>query len=212
MPRPAPDASPELAAHVAAARAGDAAAWRPLLTRYQLPLFTYAQELLRHETAALDLVQDTFIAAHRHLGSLRDDARFGSWIFGIAHQKIIQHWRRAGREIPLDADALAATPDDSAPDPRDGLLRTEQAAALLALVDELPPPQRAVLVLHLIEDFPLEAIAEITAAPLGTVKSRLFHARRALRERLASAAPDARSSDPAAVPARPRPASAPSRP
>lgn len=207
MSRSAPtsDDSPAFAAHVASARAGDATAWGPLLARYQLPLFTYAQDLLRHETAALDLVQDTFVAAHRHLGSLRDDARFGSWIFGIAHQKIIQHWRRYGREQPLDADALAATPDDDAPDPRDGLLRSEQAAALLALVDELPPPQRAVLLLHFLEDFPLEAIAEITAVPLGTVKSRLFHARRALRERLAAASDNIRSADPATAIAQPRP-------
>ena len=208
----APDIPADLRAHLAAARAGDPAAWEPILSRYQLPLFSYAQELVRNETAALDLVQDTFIAAHRYLGSLRDDARFGSWLFGIAHQKILQHWRRAGREEPLDSDTLTATPDDDAPDPRDGLLRAEQASALFALVDELPPPQRAVLLLHFLEEFPLEAIAEITAAPLGTVKSRLFHARRALRERLAAATPNFRSPDPAATLARPRTASAPARP
>ena len=55
MPRPA-DTPSDPAAHVASARAGEAAAWGPLLSRYQLPLFTYVQELLRHETAALDLV------------------------------------------------------------------------------------------------------------------------------------------------------------
>lgn len=190
---------------IAAARTGQGAAWRALLERYQIPLHTYARELLHHDTAALDLVQDTFIAAHRHLPGLRDDSRFGAWLFGIAHQKIILHWRRADREEPLDADALDATPDELAPGPRDGLLRSEQAAALLDLVDELPPPQRAVLLLHFIEDFPLETIAEITAAPLGTVKSRLFHARRALRERLD--APDsAHPAAPAAAIVRPRPA------
>ena len=204
MPRSASSPPPPdvPASAIAAARSGDGAAWGALLDRYQLPLFTYAQELLHHETAALDLVQDTFIAAHRHLPALREDARFGSWLFGIAHQKILLHWRRAGREEPLDADTLAATPDDSAPDPRNDLLRAEQADALLALVDELPPPQRSVLVLHLLEDFPLEAIAEITGAPLGTVKSRLFHARRALRERLS--APAASPCDPVAALPRPQ--------
>ncbi len=188
MPRPTAPSARDLASAVAAARTGQTAGWSALLDRYQLPLFTYAQELIHHETAALDLVQDTFVAAHHNLATLRDDARFGSWLFAIAHQKVVQHWRRAGREEPLDGDALAATPDDLAPDPRDGMLRAEQAVALLALIDELPPPQRAVLLLHLVEDFPLEAIAEITAAPLGTVKSRLFHARRTLRERLTATA------------------------
>lgn len=175
---------------VAAARRGETTAWARLLERYQTPLFSYARELLREDTAALDVVQDSFVAAHRHLSTLRDDARFGSWLFGIAHQKIVQHWRRAGRSEPLDADTLAATPDDAADDPRERLLRSEQGAALLALVDELPATQRAVLVLHLLEDFPLHEIAEITGAPLGTVKSRLHHARRALRERILAADAD----------------------
>ena len=128
-------------------------------------------------------MQATFVRAVRHIGTLRDDARFGGWLFGIAHQLCVQHWRRAGREQPL-GDLLDDTPDESAPDPRDLVLRAEQGEALLALVDELPPPQRAVLVLHVLEEFSLDEIAAITGAPLGTVKSRLHHAKRVLRQRL----------------------------
>ena len=128
-------------------------------------------------------MQATFVRAVRHIGTLRDDARFGSWLFGIAHQLCVQHWRRAGREQPL-GDLLDDTPDESAPDPRDLVVRAEQGEALLALVDELPPPQRAVLVLHVLEEFSLDEIAAITGAPLGTVKSRLHHAKRVLRQRL----------------------------
>jgi RNA polymerase sigma-70 factor (ECF subfamily) len=175
---------------VAQARAGDHLAWDRLLRRYQLPLFTFVHELVRHEPTSLDLVQATFVRAVRHIGTLRDDARFGSWLFGIAHQLSVQHWRRSGREQPL-GDLLDAAPDESAPDPRDLVLRAEQGAALLALVDELPPPQRAVLVLHVLEEFSLDEIAGITGAPLGTVKSRLHHAKRALRERLQLNPPDA---------------------
>src|SRR6185436_17324078 len=87
---------------VAAARAGDAAAWDALFRRYQLPLYVYVVELLHNEQAALDVVQEAFINAARHIGSLRDDSRFGSWLFSIAHQKCRQHWRRPQRHVPLD--------------------------------------------------------------------------------------------------------------
>ena len=62
----------------------------------------YVFELVHDEQTSLGIVQETFIAAVRHLGSLRDDDRFGSWLFGIAHQKCIQHWRKSGREEPWD--------------------------------------------------------------------------------------------------------------
>ena len=78
---------------VAQARSGDPAAWDTLFRRYQLPLYSYVQELMRHEQTSLDLVQETFIKAVRHLGSLRDDARFGGWLFRIAHQLCQQQWR-----------------------------------------------------------------------------------------------------------------------
>ncbi len=89
---------PEVAATeslpVAQARAGEPAAWDALFRRYQLPLYVYVFELVRDEQSALDIVQESFIAAVRHLGGLREDKKFGSWLFGIAHQKVIQHWRK----------------------------------------------------------------------------------------------------------------------
>src|SRR5690349_16822221 len=75
------------------ARAGEPAAWDTLFRRYQLPLYVYVFELTRHEQASLDVVQETFIAAVKHLGGLREDGKFGSWLFGIAHQKVVQRWR-----------------------------------------------------------------------------------------------------------------------
>jgi RNA polymerase sigma-70 factor (ECF subfamily) len=177
-----------------AARAHDFAAWDRLLKAHQLSLYTYIAELIRDNTTALDLVQETFASAVRHLASLRDDARFTSWLFGIAHQKCVQHLRRALRTDArfVDASALISVSEDtsdplaniadaSADDPLAQLLRREDAAALFALVEKLPLPQRSVLLLHILEDFPLDEIARITAAPLGTVKSRLHHAKRALR-------------------------------
>src|SRR5438874_9781334 len=84
------------------ARAGESSAWDTLFRRYQLPLYVYVVELVHHEQTALDIVQETFIAAAKHIASLRDDAKFGGWLFGIAHQKCIQRWRKQRREILVD--------------------------------------------------------------------------------------------------------------
>lgn len=161
------------------ARAGDPAAWDTLFRRYQLPLYVYAFELVHHEQAALDIVQETFIAAVKHIGSLRDDARFGGWLFGIAHQKCLQRWRKK-TEVLLDE--IPETPDEFNDGPDDLLIRREQEADFMKLLDQLPLPQRSVLLLHFIEDFSLEEIARITETQIGTVKSRLHYAKRALKK------------------------------
>ena len=166
---------------VAQARAGEPAAWDALFRRYQLPLYVFAFELVRDEHASLDVVQETFIAAVRHIGSLRDDEKFGSWLFGIAHQKCIQRWRKR-TEVLLDE--IPDTPDEFDNSPDDLLIRREQEDAFMKLIAELPPPQRAVLLLHYIEDFSIEEIAGVTGAQIGTVKSRLHYAKKSLRKLL----------------------------
>jgi RNA polymerase sigma-70 factor (ECF subfamily) len=164
---------------VAAARAGSPEAWEALFQRYQLPLYAYVFEVIRSEQAALDVVQETFISAARNLASLRDDARFGSWMFSIAHRKCVDRWRKSGREEPQEvADSL---PDEEG-DPSELLIRREQETEFMNLIEQLPPAQRSVLLLHFMEDFSLEEIAGITGAPPGTVKSRMHHAKRALRK------------------------------
>ncbi len=173
---------------VADARAGDAEAWRTLFRRYRLPLYAYAFELLHDEQVSLDIVQETFINAFRHLTTLRDDEKFGSWLFGIAHQKCVQHWRRQGRETELREGLLPET-EASTPGPLEALLREEQEAEFMRLLEKLPWPQRSALLLHFIEGFSLEEIARITGTQLGTVKSRLHYAKHALRKLLEEEAP-----------------------
>jgi len=164
---------------VAQARAGEPAAWETLFRRYQLPLYVFVFELVREEQTALDVVQETFIAAVRHLDSLREDGKFGSWLFGIAHQKCLQRWRKRTEML---VEELPEVPESVEDGPDELLIRREQEAALMNLLAQLPPPQRAVLLLHLVEEFPLEEIARITSTPLGTVKSRLHYAKRAVQK------------------------------
>jgi RNA polymerase sigma-70 factor, ECF subfamily len=144
-------------------------------------LYVYVFELARDEQTSLDIVQETFIAAVRHIGSLRDEAKFAGWLFGIAHQKCVQSWRRQNRATAM-RDEIAESPPDLDDGPDQWLIRREQEAEFMSLLNELPVPQRSVLLLHFVEDFSLEQIAEITATPLGTVKSRLHYAKRALRK------------------------------
>ena len=166
---------------VAQARAGEPAAWDTLFRRYQLPLYVFVFELIRDEQASLDLVQEAFIGAVRHIGSLRNDEKFGSWLFEIAHQKCVQRWRKRTEvlldEVPETAEEFEDGPDDL-------LIRREQEEAFMNLIAQLPTPQRAVLLLHFVEEFSLEEIAGITGAQLGTVKSRLHYAKKALRKLL----------------------------
>ena len=166
---------------VAEARAGDPAAWDALFRRYQLPLYVYVFELVHDEQAALDIVQETFIRGVRHIGSLRDDEKFGSWLFGITHQMCIQRWRARNRE-EMALEELGAQPAHLESDPAELLIAREKEAEFMALLNQLPLPQRSVLLLHFVEDFSLEEIAGITGTALGTVKSRLHYAKKALRK------------------------------
>src|SRR5579883_2272947 len=129
---------------VAAARAGNADAWGILLARYRLPLYAYVFELVHQEQTSLDIVQETFINAARHIGSLRQDEKFGSWLFNIAHQKCIQHWRRTHpAEVSIDPEGEDL--EDYDPGPRERLIRKEQEAEFMRLLDQLAVPHRAVL-------------------------------------------------------------------
>lgn len=168
---------------VQAARRGDADAWDSLFRTHQLPLYVFVIKMVRNETIALDLVQETLIAATRYLASLKKDERFMSWLFSIARQKCVSDWRRSKNEAePLadheDLDAI----DESQPD--DWIVAAEKRDLLLHSVDQLPAPQREVIVLFFLEEFSLESIAEITRSRVGTVKSRLHYAKKSLRKLL----------------------------
>lgn len=168
-----------------AARLGDPEAWDQLVRRFQRPLFAYVQGLLRNEQASLDVVQESFIQSVHHLARLREDQKFGSWLFRIAHQKCLQHWRRQGREMKRQ-EAIQDQPDETPvrESPVDRLVRKEEEAWFLERLAQLSDDHRAIILLHIVEGFSLDDIAGITGVPTGTVKSRLHHAKKQLRQHL----------------------------
>jgi len=173
---------------VQAARQHDTHAWNDLLKQHERPLYVYVAGFIGSASQAFDVVQESFESAVRNVGNLRDDAKFASWLFGIAHQKCIQHWRRKQRSEAVFADQggedMPCPEGVEFEDPFSLLVRRESERAFLACVDRLPESQRVIVLLRILEEFSLQEIADITGVPLGTVKSRLHHATRALRASL----------------------------
>ncbi|MBI2950281.1 MAG: sigma-70 family RNA polymerase sigma factor, partial [Verrucomicrobia bacterium] len=122
------------------ARTGDPEAWDALFKRYQLPLYVYVFELVHDEQTSLDIVQESFVNAARHLERLREDEKFGSWLFSIAHQKCLQHWRKRKPDEPFDK-AWSENLADEDFNPQEWLIHKEQEEEFVTLLNQLPWPQ-----------------------------------------------------------------------
>lgn len=160
-------------------RSGEQRALAELVDLWERPLLYYLRRLLDTEEDAWDALQETWMRVVRELPRLRDDAAFPAWGFAVARRVAFRARRRAhpAEALPEDDDPGAVTADEPSLagfDPLD----IHRALGGLTL------PQRDALTLHFLEGFSISEIARITGAPEGTVKSRLFHARRALRTRL----------------------------
>jgi RNA polymerase sigma-70 factor (ECF subfamily) len=125
-----------------------------------------------------DVSQEVWAAALKALPALQQPQRFAAWLFTIARRSVMDHLREKYREAdPLDGDpAEGAGADEVA-----AVLDRAQVAEGLA---GLPVCEREVLILFYLHDLALEECAQVLAVPAGTVKSRLFRARRLLRDHL----------------------------
>jgi RNA polymerase sigma-70 factor (ECF subfamily) len=172
-------------ATLARARAGEQAACRALVVRYQRPVFTLLSRVLGPARRGLvpDLAQETFMRVFRGLAGFvgEERARLSTWILTIATRLAIDELRRVRRESAggLPADAADETTTDA------GLELHETARVIVRAVEALPPESRAVLVLRVDDELEYEEIARVVGIELGTVRSRLARARAALREALA---------------------------
>lgn len=164
---------------VLASRAGDREAFGQLLARHERAVFNAAYRILHHRDDAADVTQTAFLRAYEHLDRYDPALRFFSWIYRIAINEAIDvGGRRATDSDELDAlPDHAGGPDSQADDVQSGV---RMQRALMALGVE----QRALVVLKHVQDLSYEQIALILDCPVKTVKSRLFSARRALRDRL----------------------------
>ena len=145
---------------------------------FQRPLLYYVRRLVRSEEDAWDALQETFMAVLKSLRTIRDGRALPAFVYRTARNAALGQQRRR-REEPLVED-IAETAEDAA-DPQ---LAADEAAEVHRGLELLPLPQRETLTLFFLEDLSIAQIAEVTGVPEGTVKSRLFHAKRALRRHL----------------------------
>lgn len=176
---------------VAQAQDGDLTAFNRLVGRYQKFAFNVAYRIMNDPDAAADAAQEGFIAAYQAIDSYKGGS-FKSWLARIVTNKCYDALRYEKRRprASLDALLLDADEEDSpmrqeSPErPDEATERSELADLLQNTIQELPEDQRTTLVLADIEGFSYEEIADITDVALGTVKSRLYRARRKTRDLL----------------------------
>jgi RNA polymerase sigma-70 factor (ECF subfamily) len=141
--------------------------------------FRVAFSVVRHRQDAEDVAQEAFVRAHRHFRKLRNRDAFRSWLVRTTWRIALDHRRgEQRRSARHQAHAISYR------DVPDAALAVDRAAALWEAIDALPEKLRITIVLSAIEGHDVAEVARLLDVPEGTVKSRLFHARRELQERL----------------------------
>lgn len=165
------------------ARAGDSTAFSRLAARHRDSLLRAAWAVLGNEADALDATQEALLRAYRHLATFDGRASFVTWARRIATNcalsRLEQRKRDRSGELP-DADALGSIETSFA----DELARDEERAIVRRAIDELPPAQRAAVLLRDVEGLSYEEIAAALSIPKGTVMSRIYYGRETLKEKL----------------------------
>ena len=162
-------------------RRGEREAWEELIRLWQPRLFYYVRRLVPQEQDAWDVLQQTWLGAFQNIGTLNDPKLLAPWLYRIARNKTIGQ-RRMRFPKPMDV------PEDRLTEDRDETIAFDNAELVHEALDKLELVDREVLTLQFLRDLSVDEIADVLEIPAGTVKSRLFHARRALKEVLAKEA------------------------
>ena len=142
--------------------------------------FRVAYGVLRHRQDAEDVAQEAFVKAYRSFNQLRDRERFRAWLVRMTWRLALDRQRGDRRRLSREM----ATQEPAAADTSEEVIARERAALLWMAIDSLPDKLRIVIVLAGIEGHDTNEVARLLDVPQGTVKSRLFLARRRLKEQL----------------------------
>lgn len=158
-------------------RRGQRQALEELVQRWEKPLLYYIRRYVEDEHESLQILQQTWVKVLQGLRSLREPRRLPAWLYSIARKTALSHLRAKYSEQALfgDNDALGDYSDGGASVTFDDAEQIHYGLSRLSLI------HREVLTLFFLQDLSLEEIAGVLEIPIGTVKSRLHHAKRALK-------------------------------
>ena len=161
---------------------GDETALRALYARHGRQLLAHAFRLVGSREIAEDVVQESLLAAWRAAGSFRGDARVSTWLLGIVHRQALNAIRR--KKLPVVELIEAEELPDDAPSPDVSAVLTDRQRAVRAGLAGLSRDNRATVELVFYHGLSLAEVAQVSGCPVGTVKSRLNHAKAQLRAQL----------------------------
>lgn len=177
------------------AQANDRAAFNEIVLRYKNKVYNFIHRMVPNALDAEDLTQETFVRAYMSLATFQSRASLNTWLFRIATNLCIDYNRRAKKQSGMTVSLSQEDDEDGeetqrdipglAFDPQRLMLNKELGARLEDALRALPEKLRTVVLLYDIEGLSYDEITAVVGCPLGTVKSRLFNARAALRDKLA---------------------------
>jgi RNA polymerase sigma factor (sigma-70 family) len=168
-------------------RARDIDAFEELYRGYYDRLSRFLLKRIHRPHLVEEVLNDTLMVVWNRPDSFKGDSKLSTWIFAIAYRKSMKALRNHQDPIEDEEAEARASPD---PSPEDRFGRTRNKALLQQAMAELSPEHRQVLELTYFAEIGYQEISEIMSCPVGTVKTRMFHARRQLRRRLAGGLSD----------------------
>ena len=172
---------------------GDMQAFDVLYARHEMGVWRYVFRSVRTQAVADDLLQDVWFALARQAPNYQPTAKFKTWLFTLAHNRLVDYFRTHKHHESLDADADAQSTDqtlgatlaaNSGFGPLRRLESKEQALALIEAIEQLPHDQREAFLMQADAGLNVQDIASATGVSFETAKSRLRYARSRLRELL----------------------------
>lgn len=156
---------------------GDRAALADLYRALERPVFRFIRSKLNDPFESADILHDVFMEVWRSAGRFEGRSKVQTWVFGIAFRKTIDRHRKGAR-----TDLTDQTPEviDDAPDPEACLAAAQEALKVHQCLETLGSDHRAAITLAFWEDMSYREIAQVAGVPEGTIKTRIFHAKKLL--------------------------------